>query len=210
LRARVPALAERLTACAGIVFIKANQPFHLANHLAERLCARAKAASGRTQAGGAPKPASLAFARITTSVLDETVRRYALGNGQSGRLGAEAYFVGAKAPAPRWGDLRELTELLARPVLARGPVRQLFTLLGQDAADAKRRYARWREVLGGSEANSGLLREFDGLLGRFGERDARLPFVNVAGTEPYTPLSDALALRAVGYVPAGAEAGSHD
>jgi hypothetical protein len=211
IRKEVPELDTHLTVCAGVVFIKSSQPFHLANHLAEVLCARAKAASdaARTANGGAgPKPASLALARITTSVLDEPVRQASLGQDVKGCLGALAYFLGGDArPKPRWEDLKDLTELLAKPELARGPVRQLFTLLGQDVKDAEKRYRRWREVLGQDETAKPLLETFDGLLAKFGSIHPELPFVSAGGGGFFTPLSDALALRAVGYGASGQTGG---
>jgi hypothetical protein len=202
LRGEVPSLDERLTACAGVAFIKATQPFHLANHLAEHLCARAKSASdaARGESRG-PKPSSLAFARITTSVLDETIRTVKLGEKGDGRLGARAYFLGGVGDTrPRWTDLQALAELLARPEMARGPTRQLLTLLGQDVVDAEKRYRRWQEVLEKNPDTEPRLSEFKRLLLKFGSapEGLDLPFVQ-SGSELFTPLSDALALRAVGF-----------
>ncbi|MCP4702366.1 MAG: hypothetical protein GY862_36720, partial [Gammaproteobacteria bacterium] len=64
-------LPEILTACAGIAFIKASQPFHQACKLAESLCETAKRFSKDRKDQAENIPSSLAFHRITTSMIDE-------------------------------------------------------------------------------------------------------------------------------------------
>ncbi len=209
----IKSLEPGLTACAGVVFIKASQPFRQANHLAEELCARAKRASDaalKSSGGGnGTKPSSLAFTRITTSVLDETVREVELEGGVRGRLGATAYFIGDYCPtaSPRWDDLDSMAKLLAKEGMARGPTRQLLSLL-QSPPDAIKRYRRWREVLQGDKDMRGQLDEFNRLLAKFGNPDSNLPFVSL-GEAFYTPISDALALRAVGSVEVAQTEESH-
>lgn len=63
----------RLSACAGIAFIKSKQPFYLAGALAEDLCgyAKRKVKEIWDSNGAAPPASAIAFHRITTSAIDE-------------------------------------------------------------------------------------------------------------------------------------------
>jgi len=77
-------IEKGLTACAGIVFVKASYPFHYAAHLAESLCVRAKKAAkgledpnGKEDAEKLP-PSCLMFYKVQDSFVedfDEIVNR---------------------------------------------------------------------------------------------------------------------------------------
>jgi len=63
-------LPEKLTACAGIAYIKASQPFYQGYKLAESLCKSAKNFAKSHVKKEELVPACLAFHRITTSIID--------------------------------------------------------------------------------------------------------------------------------------------
>ncbi len=224
-RARLGELADRhgledlgqgLTACAGVALVKANHPFHLAFDLAEALCRHAKAWSRRAAGEGAPVPSAVSFVRLATGaggslerMLEEALT-HADGDGTRLRETMEAYGVGAHAQGlPALDDLAALHGLMARPEMARGAARTILGLVGAAPADARRRYARWRQLM--SEHQPEALRGFDGLLARIaGPGPADLPF---GAPDPEgvrrSPLGDVHALAAVeaalGPAPAAAE-----
>lgn len=205
-------LPPRLTACAGITYVRAGHPFQSAYHLAESLCARAKSLRQDKEVS------ALAFHRVTTALVDdwETVLTHELtiGNKDSLRLRQtlEAYAVKDQTHLPSLDKLLELRDLLVSPAMARGPVRQLITLLAENPAQARQHYARWREVLAHPPENarnakelSEALKRFDNLLACLtGTADPsvfrELPFAPSAhdATLHVSPLGDALALIAAG------------
>jgi len=209
---------DRLTACAGIAYIKAGQPFYLANRLAEGI---AGAVKQRAKAMVADTPqrmpaSSLGFHRITTAVIDDYPRILERELSTSGtspdqprrwRHTLGAYAVGDGAAAlPQLRDLIELQRLLEEPAMARGPARELLTLLGQSEAEARVRYQRWRRVLGDGQPDAG--REFDERLSTLlatPSQDLALPYRQAmtaddsAATTPTRegPLADLHALLSV-------------
>ena len=161
-------LPQTLTAGAGIAFVKSNHPFYLAHELAESIARYAKDQAKQHRSETGRIPPSLCFHRVTTASHGDysDVREREL----TFSAGPEAYItsLGAYSLDPPWSgsppgglpalaDLSALAGLLGQDRMARGPARQLLTLIGQDLADARRRYARWREVMrtrdaGGLEA----------------------------------------------------------
>ncbi len=63
-------LPERLTACGGVVFQKANQPFMMGYELAENLCHHAKEQSRQVAGQGQTIPSSLCFYQIQGAVTE--------------------------------------------------------------------------------------------------------------------------------------------
>ncbi len=59
---------RKITACAGISFVKESYPFHYAIHLAEQLCSAAKNKSKKQNAEDVPS--SLAFHKVHASYID--------------------------------------------------------------------------------------------------------------------------------------------
>jgi hypothetical protein len=215
LRARHPAVAgilpECLTAGGGIAFVKSNHPFHLAHELAEGLAKAAKdrAKEARTDGEGRIAP-TLAFHRVTTAChgdYAEILRtEMTCGPAQDPvvtTLGAYGLDDDCHE-LPALADLEALTALLAGEDMARGPARRILTLLGQDHDEARRHYARWREVMG--QRHKDKLKGLDELLGRLcGAVADDLPVSadrkRVTGdlAACRTPLGDAAALLAVTY-----------
>jgi len=201
LRDRYPTitgLPEALTAGAGIAFVKSNHPFHLAHELAESLASFAKDRAKEQKDQNGRIPPTLAFHRVTTaSHADyEDIRQREMTHGPDNAriittLGA--YRVDPPPPGlPALTDLEVLAYLLSREEMARGPARQVLTLLGQNSDDARRRYARWREVMG--DRHPERFKEFNDLLASLcGGLDDGLPISQTGAT----PLGDVVTLLAV-------------
>lgn len=189
-----------LTACAGISFVKASQPFYLAYRLAESLCKTAKTRSKQTLSEDGRIPASLAFHRITTSVIDEyeTVCQRELTT-PSGLLTMQPYAAGKIQPKttgifPRLQDLDDLRHLLAEEKISHGAVRELINLLYLNTERAERAYKRWRENMQKTQITA--LREFDNILNNLLGGDAKMSIMT-AEENKRTPLADALAWNSI-------------
>lgn len=193
-----PVLTEsKMTAAAGIAFTKANQPYYLAYRLAGGLCDLAKE---KSQQESASTPSSLAFHRVTTSyisdvpsiVANDTVQ---LEDGSEVVLSQQPYQVGGQGPhqLSSLEDLERLKVWLAHEGVARGPLRELKTLVTIDPAGAKRGYRRWCQNV--ASANGGLWSDYKAvisdLLGASLD-DPELPFNNST-----TPIFDAMEWLAV-------------
>lgn len=198
--------AGRLTAGAGVVFLRASQPFYLAAHLAESLAKLAKDHAKRKD----PKnpPSTLAFHRVTQSMIEEygeIVRRektVTVGDtSYVNTLGAYALRAGQGLPA--LDDLLALQDLLQHQDMSRGPTRQLQTLMGLAANQAETAYRRWNELMkeNQSKRRSEFHKHMSALLPGFDPDTAPLPYAADAnGPSPsplHSPLGDALTLMAV-------------
>lgn len=195
-------LPSYLTACAGIVFIRANQPFSQAYELAESLCQRAKKASDTVTGKLSMKPSSLSFARITTSCFDDAEELFQQTvplDDTEGRLTLGTYGVGRHADAlPSLQALERLHSTLASDEVSSGPARKLMTVLQQDLPEAQRLWSRWLEVLRERQAEAQILDALKGLAP--GEPiHAELPFVKTPTLGWATPLGDIHDLMAVGH-----------
>jgi len=194
-------LPECLTAGGGIAFVKSNHPFHLAHELAESVAKRAKDCAKKMKAENGRIPPTLAFHRVTTASHGDyaEILRAEMTTGPAhapvittlGAYGLDAELHGL----PALSDLEQLAGLLGQEDMARGPARQILTMLGQSHEDAKRRYARWREVM--AEQAKENLDRLDVLLERLcGGLAPDLP-VSASGQPRQTPLGDVTALLAV-------------
>lgn len=205
----VPGLEAGLTACAGVAYLRANQPFQMGVQLAESLCAHAKAQVRQGVAGGAMVSA-LALHRCTDSLIEdyEQLLHSSLTltdrpDGDRYRLTMEAWALHpGSAGLPPLDALVGLLAWLNDGQIARGPGRQLLGLMGLSPGLARVRYRRWRDILEKRDqgASSSLTREFERLL-EVAAGGARvlddLPFVQRQDTLFATPLGDALALKAL-------------
>lgn len=197
-------IPDCLTAGGGIAFVKSNHPFHLGHALVDSIAGLAKRRAKKSLADGARIPPTLAFHRVTTAChgVYQEILESELTCGPENRkvvttlgvYGLDQHTDGL----PALTDLEDLAALLGDEDMARGPTRQVLTLLGQDLDGAERRYARWREVMG--ERARDRLQKFDTLLGRLCEPGGGfatyLP-VSKDGTPHRTPLGDLTALLAV-------------
>ncbi len=199
----VPGLPDRLTACAGVVFCGASQPFASAYGLAEALCKAAKQQAGHHKVG-ALKPGGFLFHRISSSFIDDwdtiladtlTVTDEA---GKPHRLTLGLYGVGkiaAQASLPRWCDLETLQDHFASERLSRGAMRELAMLMHQSPHLMRERYARWRENVRKSAGK--LLAEIDATLAMLGVRNPQDSLFAEGLSCPATPIGDVITLLAV-------------
>lgn len=215
-RARLPTLADlgltdlppRLSIGAGLVWLRASQPFYLASQLAESLITLAKRKAKACCASD--PPSAVAFHRVTTALVDDydiivewerthhdggncyvdTAGPYLLGDNRS-----------AQEVGPWLDDLLELQRVLQADGMARGPTRQLLTLLGLDLRQARASYQRWRQLM--VEHQTKRLNKLDDLLGRLiAWPMTELPFGHPLDRPDddglrVSPLGDAIALMSV-------------
>ncbi len=194
---QIEGLPQRLTLGFGLVFLRASQPFHMAIHLAEALVGEAKKAA---KALNQDDPeSSIAFYRITGSLVDDYGQIVA--RALSHRFGDETFIdtLGVyyfKEQQPLLDDLLELARVLGTDDMARGPTRQLMTLMGHDKAQAERRYRRWRQLMADDSDRKARLKKYDGLMNKLAgiSIDATLPYSDSDNNVRRTPLGDALAL----------------
>ena len=204
----VPGLKSGLTACAGLAYLRSNQPFYMGVELAESLCAHAKQ-QVRAEVGNAPMFSALSFYRCTDSVLSrfgdllEGSLSVFDGDGTQYRLTMETWALDDSSEAlPPLDALVGLLTWLNEPHIARGPGRQLLGLMGLSPDLARTRYRRWLEIVKKRGEVSGRRydQELAGLLGQCaGQRHLHpeLPFIQRSGSIYGTPLGDALALKAL-------------
>ncbi|MFB1487666.1 MULTISPECIES: hypothetical protein [unclassified Thiocapsa] len=194
-----------LTAGAGIAFVKSSHPFHLAHRLAESLAKHAKQTAKNHLGIDRRIPPTLAWHRVTTASQGEyrDILDQEMTFGVSAprvRTTLEVYGID-ETPIPGlppFGELEKLLDLFGAEQMARGPARQILTLLGQDIDNAQRRYERWREVM--VDRHSHELHAIDTALkallpGGIAE-DLRLP-VSASGDLRSSPFGDIATLLAV-------------
>jgi hypothetical protein len=197
---QVSGLPEALTAGGGIAFVKSSHPFHLAHELAESLAAHAKTHAKKFQKEGRI-PATIAFHRVTSASHGdyEAILRdeMTFGEGEDAiRTTLEVYGIDPQpADLPALDDLLALGDLLGDGDLARGPVRQVLTLIGQDTYEVRRRYARWWEVMG--ERDSKARKRFHELMQRLCQSMQEDLPVSMNGQPKTTPLGDVATLLAI-------------
>jgi Cas10/Cmr2, second palm domain len=162
-----PHVPDGLTACAGICFVKVNQPFYLGYQLAESLCGYAKSTARRNREKNRGKiPSAVAFHRVTTSFVTdyETVQQEEMRMSQDeniyyltmGAYGAGQYSKGM----PPLIDLLKMKSVFQKPAMSRGPLRHFLTLLHAELADARKAYKRWVENMEKDKALSSCLDDY--------------------------------------------------
>jgi hypothetical protein len=196
-------IPKGLTACAGITFIKVSQPFYMAYELAESLC---KTAKTRSKAENAKNPdgrvpSSLAYHRITTSVIDDykSICKNELTTSENWLLTMQPYAVGKIQPAchfPKLDDLDKLQKLFIEEKISHGAMRELLSLLHLSRNRAERAYKRWRENMQKTQNNA--LIEFEKVVTSLIDKtDKELPILTTEEDKQRTPLADALAWKGV-------------
>lgn len=199
--AGISGLPERLTLGFGVVYLRASQPFYLAVQLAEGLMGHAKKTAKRIDDKN--PPASLAFYRITSSLVDDYDQ--IIDRAMTHRRDDETFidtlgtYYFDETLTPALSDLEALAALLGADDMARGPTRQLMTLIGHPGIEAEQRYRRWRQLM---DEKKTALKQFDALLARLAGdiQHNGLPYARQKDDEPWrTPLGDALALLGAGH-----------
>lgn len=147
-------LPDSLTACAGIVFMKASQPFHSAYSLAEGLCKQAKNYSRQYKRKNTHQkveiiPSSLAFFKVSDSLLEDIDEMYAqtqiaVHADQQYHLCLPAYLVDENnLELANIEQLLDIHQLLQTSSLNDRPLREIATLIHANVDYAKQVYKRW-------------------------------------------------------------------
>ncbi|WP_284180414.1 hypothetical protein [Rhabdaerophilum sp. SD176] len=209
-------LPQKLTACAGIAYVNASQPFDRASDLAEQLCASAKQIS-KSDAGRfkmAEVMSSVSFHRVTTSRFAEyaSIRDGELrvvsdrGSEHDLYMTMGAYRLSDVGPADQFmkplDSLIKLASLLGEDRFPDGPLRQYLGVLSDQPLDAGDTYKRWRKVMQsrGHKSEGGMLTQFDVALAELGVvTPETAPIVANDPQRPSsgqrTPLLDAYSLK---------------
>lgn len=210
-------LPDFLTACAGIVFMKASQPFYSAYNLAEGLCKQAKNYSRQHKSATQNQKveiisSSLAFYKVNDSLLDDIDAMYehtqTVVHGQDRyELCTAAYLVDENHKnLANLEQLLSLDSLLRNSSLNNNALREIATLIHSNVDQAKQIYKRWNFV---SERNLSQLSKreqqqvselehFKYLLTQLlGALEKDLPFNKVEDKKYRSVLGDLLALATI-------------
>lgn len=174
-------LPKGFTACGGLAYVGAKQPFYRAYQLTEELCSEAKtvAKAARDQNNG-HTPSALAFMRMT-NLLTET-RKGQEGYQLEGAVYATNDDQSKSNGLPQLKSLLELQHAFEQQDILQGLVKPLHTQMRQKIGE-KALYERWRKV-----HPEGSI-QLDALLGKLGQLQGDLPVVR-QGTQFFTPLGD--------------------
>lgn len=149
-------LPDKLTAGAGIAYIKASQPFYQGYDLAESLCKYAKGFSKDHLGKNKIVPSSVAFHRITTSIITgsyEQILKYELTASDNILATMQPYLIGKVVPInrphefPHLNDLWRLSDWLQNHQVSHGAVREFMSLLHINRLQAEQSMQRWHDNL---------------------------------------------------------------
>lgn len=198
---------EGLTACAGIAYLRSNQPFYMGMELAESLCGHAK--KQIREFAGSAMFSALCQHRCTDSLIsdwDSLIQNsLTIPNlnkeGKPFRLSMETWALhwGNEYGFPPIGALFDLLEFFEDPVIARGPARKLVGLVGTGPTLVAQKYRRWLEMLGKAEKDGMLKKRFHELIkvGVETKTHDDGPFLDWI-SHWATPIPEVLALKAMG------------
>ncbi|MDM8545498.1 hypothetical protein QUF61_03290 [Candidatus Venteria ishoeyi] len=183
---------KSLTACAGIAFVKANQPFYLAYQLAGKLCDHAKDESKR-------ETSCLAFHRITNSVIGDYkgLLREELSLADKKFLTMQPYKVN-KMDASALASLEDLQDFASFMKdednhISKGAARELLNLLHLNPIEAEHAFNRWRENMQKSQ-----LQDWEGFIDKLSKlTGSKAMNLSCLFSDDKTPIGDALMLNAV-------------
>lgn len=200
----VAGLPTRLTACAGIAYIRSNQPLYLAQNLAEKLCKNAKSQSKKIIQHDESKevPSSLALYRVTSTLSADmdVLQELTIENNSDKFINTLSVYGLDHPKLPALTDLLSLQQVMADEDWSRGPARQLLGLLALDFAQAKTRYQRFREVMENNPDYNAQLQKFDQSIEKLsqtlGKKHPDLPFYG-KDNEWHSPLGDAISLLSI-------------
>jgi len=158
-------LPEKLTACAGVTFMKSNQPFSLGYSLAESLCSAAKTASRKNLDDKGTIPASLVFHRVTSSFIEDykyaKERELTASFKDKYSLTLGAYGVGDVVnELPRFDALEKIKKLFQKSEMAKGPTRHFLTMMHTDPREADEVWNRWVKGMKSDKNRKQILKEY--------------------------------------------------
>lgn len=152
--------ARKLTACAGIAFIKSSYPFYYGYDLAEALCGEAKkdAKSDKVKGeNGGQAPSCLMFHKVQSSFVEDyaEIKRKELTTVDGGSLCFGPYYLNKESvdkvkDRERW-TIKELSETVDKlnkedNNRVKTAIRQWLTLMHEDAGAAKQHSKRVKAV----------------------------------------------------------------
>ncbi|MEK8019370.1 MAG: hypothetical protein VSS75_021065, partial [Candidatus Parabeggiatoa sp.] len=209
-------LPEKLTAGAGIAYIKASQPFYQGYRLAESLCKSAKNFAKSHVKKEELVPACLTFHRITTSIIDnydtalEHELRREVGNNKGIQFTMQPYLVGEVNPSQQPNEciqidaFKRVLRFFQTAPISHGTFREFLTLLESDQELADSAMQRWHDNMtkGGKTKLLNTLKEIleDCQLGNQPSDTLKLVGSEIkVGAIQYvrTPIGDALALMSI-------------
>lgn len=153
-------IGKKLTACAGIAFIKSSYPFYYGYDLAEALCGEAKkdAKSDKVKkANGNQAPSCLMFHKVQSSFVEDyaEIKRKELTTVDGGSLCFGPYYLNKESvdkvkDRERW-TIKELSETVDKlnkedNNRVKTAIRQWLTLMHEDAGAAKQHSKRVKAV----------------------------------------------------------------
>lgn len=149
---KIPA---KLTACAGIAYVKNNQPFMDAFELAESLCAASKKISKEVKAKENREfiPASVTSLVVTNSFIENydayKEKELTIKKGNEKYIATfDAYaFDENEQTIPTLKALRELCKILKEDGVTASSIRQYATMIFGDVNISREKWRRWIEIL---------------------------------------------------------------
>ncbi len=159
-------IGKKLTACAGIAFIKSSYPFYYGYNLAEALCGEAKkdAKSDKVKkANGNQAPSCLMFHKVQSSFVEDyaEIKRKELTTSDGGSLCFGPYYLNKESidkidktedgkRRSRWSidELIDQRDKLAKEEnnRAKTAIRQWLTLMHEDAGAAAQHSKRFTTI----------------------------------------------------------------
>ena len=148
-------IPSKLTACAGIAYIKNNQPFMDAFELAESLCSASKKVSKdvRKNEGRDYIPATVTSLVVTNSFIESydayKKKELTIKKGDKeyiATLDAYAFDENEKS-IPTLKSLRNLCDTLKKEGVTSSSVRQYATMIFGDENISREKWRRWIEIL---------------------------------------------------------------
>lgn len=140
-------IGKKLTACAGIAFIKSSYPFYYGYDLAEALCGEAKKdakSDDVKKANDGKAPSCLMFHKVQSSFVEDyaEIKRKELTTSDGGSLCFGPYYL--KEQADRWTikKLEDKIKELGDNNRLKTAIRQWLTLMHEDAEAAKQHSKR--------------------------------------------------------------------
>lgn len=189
---------DKLTACAGIVFLKPKMPFHQVNRLCESLCTAAKKKSKKHLLADGHVPGSLIFHRLTAGFIDNwpDIVDGELTTPDGQFLTMQPYSV-ADQPVgqiPALSDFLEFARVLNKT--SRGAARELARLAAAGDGHMARALKRWQENMKKDDQGD-LLDDLRVQLQALTKKDGT-DSPALFSEDGRSPLADALILRAIG------------
>ncbi len=194
-------LPTQLTACAGVVFMKASQPFYTAYQLSEGLCKRAKNVARQYQVDQGLMPSTVSFFKVSDSLLEDVdamikQTQTATHNKQEWQFSLKAYSVHQVDGLPQLSNLYALKDCFVTKLNDR-PLRELATLLHVNLSYSRQIYSRWLNL--NRRQNKDAISIFESNLANLlkGKPEPDLPFSCQSSNLYMSPLTDLLTLSTI-------------